>query len=223
MELAEQDVRELRNGDTFHSEPVHQIKGQAVSEQTSATRKACFHCGAAHAPTQCHFRDAECHHCGKKGHIWKVCRSRNRSARPSGQGKPVHRTQEDNPDQAQAYTLYSIRDPAAKPLQTTVTVEDREILMEVDTGASVTVISKATLDSIWGAQQSPPLQPTDVKLRTYTGAEIPVAGGLEVKVQYEGQEEKLPLIVTAGNGPSLIGRDWLTKLTLDWKNIVSTN
>ena len=69
--------------------------------------------------------------------------------------------------------------------------------MEVDTAASVTVISEATLDSIWGTQPSPPLQAMDVKLCTYTGAEIPVAGGLEDKVWYQGQEENLPLIVTA--------------------------
>ena len=30
-----------------------------------------------------------------------------------------------------------------------------------------------------------------------------MVGGLEVKERYQGQEENLPLIVTAGNGPNL--------------------
>ena len=36
------------------------------------------------------------------------------------------------------------------------------------------------------------------------------------------QEEQLPLVVVAGEGPSLLGRDWLSKLKLDWKTIFST-
>ena len=48
--------------------------------------------------------------------------------------------------------------------------------MEVDTGASVTIISEAMLGSIWGTQPSPPLQPMDVKLCTYMGAELNPCG-----------------------------------------------
>ena len=149
--------------DTHHSEPVHQVRGQSVLVQTSAKGPLfSLRCGAAHDPTKCRFQDTECHNCGKKGHIWKVCRSKTKSAQHFGQSKPVHRTQENTPDQAQEYTLYPIWDPAVMPLQTVVIVEDREVLMEVDKGASVTVISEATLGSFWGTQPSPSLQPTDV-------------------------------------------------------------
>ena len=90
--------------------------------------------------------------------------------------------------------------------------------MEVDTGASVTVISEAMLGSIWPTQPAPPLHPTDVKLRTYTGEAIPVMRRLLVKVRYQGQEEQLPLSVVVGDGSSLLGRDWLAKLKLEWKH-----
>lgn len=44
-------------------------------------------------------------------------------------------------------------------------------------------------------------------------------GALEVEVrQGDQQQRRLPLLVTKGNGPSLLGRDWLTELRLDWKN-----
>ena len=33
---------------------------------------------------------------------------------------------------------------------------------------------------------------------------------------YEGQQVKVPLLVVKGEGPSLFGRDWLTKIHLDW-------
>ena len=37
-------------------------------------------------------------------------------------------------------------------------------------------------------------------------------GQAEVEVCYEEQQVKVPLLVVKGEGPSLLGRDWLTKL-----------
>ena len=39
-------------------------------------KKSCYHCGDKHSPADCKFRAAECHKCGKKGHIAHVCRSK---------------------------------------------------------------------------------------------------------------------------------------------------
>ena len=36
----------------------------------------CHRCGGKHAPSVCTFKDAECHNCGKKGHIARVCCSK---------------------------------------------------------------------------------------------------------------------------------------------------
>lgn len=135
----------------------------------------------------------------------------------------MHRTQEDTLTETQEYMLYPLQDRTTQPLQATVKVEDQDLIMEVDTGASVTVVSEAMMGSIWGTQPAPRLQPTDVRLRTYTSEEIPVGGRVSVKVRYQGQEEELPLVVFAGDGPSLLGRDWLAKLKLDWQTIFSTH
>ena len=50
-----------------------------------------------------------------------------------------------------------------------------------------------------------------------------VAGAMTVQAQYDEQCSTLPLLVVAGNGPSLLGRDWLQSgLQLDWKRISLT-
>ena len=40
-----------------------------------------------------------------------------------------------------------------------------------------------------------------------------------MQVEHNDQSLSLPLIVTMGDGPTLLGRDWLLLLRLDWHNI----
>ena len=46
-----------------------------------------------------------------------------------------------------------------------------------------------------------------------------VTATLNVKVQYEDQFNKLALVVTAGNGPSVLGRNWLNHINLNQKKL----
>ena len=71
------------------------------------------------------------------------------------------------------------------------------------------------LDRVWG-DTPPPLATSAAKLHTYTGEEIPV---LEVEVSHASQRKKLSLIVTRGDGPSLLGRNWLAELQIDWRGV----
>ncbi len=115
--------------------------------------------------------------------------------------------------------LFPVTDQQAERLRTTVTVNNKELVMEVDTGASVSVVSKATYQKLRGEGAVQELHPPRVKLQTYTGQGIAVVGSTTVNVQMSGQVKPLPLTVVGGSGPSLLGRDWLAKLPLDWKTI----
>jgi hypothetical protein len=42
---------------------------------------------------------------------------------------------------------------------------------------------------------------------------------LHADVAYGSQRAALPLLVIAGDGPSLLGWDWLMELRLDWQSI----
>lgn len=74
---------------------------------------------------------------------------------------------------------------------------------------------------MWAGDSAPVVQPSTVKLQTYTGEEIGVVGSITVTAQGNGLETRLPLLVVEGNGPSLLPHDWLPRLHLDWKKILA--
>ena len=93
----------------------------------------------------------------------------------------------------------------------------------VDTGASVSLISQVAFDKLQSSVTLLPLKTEQIKLCTYTGEEIKVLGSTSVTVQSGEHSATLPLLVVKGNGPNLIGRNWLTELKLDWKVVHSIN
>ena len=40
-----------------------------------------------------------------------------------------------------------------------------------------------------------------------------------VVVRHHGQEKKLPLLIVPGDGASLLGRDWMGKFWVDWREV----
>ncbi|VDH98121.1 Hypothetical predicted protein [Mytilus galloprovincialis] len=115
------------------------------------------------------------------------------------------------------YTMYQLGDTKRKPYLVSVKLNNTEINMEIDTGASVSVISQETCKQVFGSDNS--LEKSPCSLRTYTGEKIDVLGKRNVTVIYNSQSVDLPITVVKGTGPSLMGRDWLHKLQLNWKSI----
>ncbi len=89
----------------------------------------------------------------------------------------------------------------------------------MDTGAYVSVISDRTYQQTWATDRRPKLEPTEASLRTYTGQQVKVLGAIFVSCSYRDQHKRLRLLVVTGNGPTLLGRDWLGELRLDWKEL----
>ena len=44
-------------------------------------------------------------------------------------------------------------------------------------------------------------------------------GSIDVAVEYQEQTARLPLVIVEGNGPTLLGRNWLKHIRLDWQGI----
>ena len=49
-------------------------------------------------------------------------------------------------------------------------------------------------------------------LRTYSGERLNIHGEIKVDVQFRDNQARLNLLVVVGNGPSLMGRDWISVL-----------
>ena len=67
------------------------------------------------------------------------------------------------------------------------------------------------------------LKEADVALRTYTAEKMSVLGQCQVNVKVNGQKKQLVLTIVEGGGPSLLGRDWLKHLQLDWQQIAKVD
>ena len=119
------------------------------------------------------------------------------------------------------YNVFGVgTDKEADPYLVTVTVDGAILQMEIDTGSALTLISQATFSKLWPEGQSPRLEGTTVRLKTYSGEELEVLGRVVVRVRCGGQVvEDMGLVVVGGGGPSLLGRDWLGRLRLDWREV----
>ena len=101
------------------------------------------------------------------------------------------------------------------PIQVTLQVAQKPLEMEVDTGATVSLISEATKEKYFPEMK---LQTCKLVLKTYTNEPMPVLGQLHVDVCYQGQSAPLVLYV---NGPTLMGRNWLKHIRLNRHQIAT--
>ena len=155
--------------------------------------------------------------CKKKGHLAKMCRQKGRE-----KSEQTHVVLDQQPvEDDKEYTMFHVHSGSTMPYRADVKVNGNSLSMEIDAGVSVSIVSKQTFETVREGTTSLVLKESAVKLQTYTGEVIGVCGSTMVPVEHNGQTVILPPIVTVGNGPSLLGRDWLSVLRLDWRSIFS--
>ena len=212
-----------------------------------ASHKACGRCGrTSHDPKDCYYRNATCYNCGKRGHIAEVCRSGKiprprQAASPRARPSPKNMREARKPQYGTKYVaaakddhdelsvedndqeflpLHAVGGSTTPPYKVPLVINDVVHTMELDTGASVTLMSETECHKLFPEAT---LRESSVLLRTYSGDRLPVVGEMDVRVQYGQQIQDLVLTVVTGNGPSLLGRNWLAHIVLDWREIRAVN
>ena len=171
----------------------------------------------------------KCHNCGKTGHISNVCQSPTTMSQKS-KGRPAKGLDSVNMEESSPlekltpeesnnlFMIYSFSS-RSDPIKLAVEVNGHKLDMELDTGASVTVISEDTFNS--GLSSSVQLRPSNASLTSYSGHLLEVLGSANDKDKYQTQTVTLPIFVIKGKGVSLFGRNWLQRNKLDWQIIKS--
>ena len=232
MEAADEGTKKLHDG-VSSSTTVNHAGPPPQSRIPNQLAKPCYHCGNfGHTATACRFCESTCNKCHKKGHIARACQS----------GSKRDKHQQADQSQTQKYTAnrrkfkgtskntYTIREPdsgdefpllrvggkSVCPIMVELRLNGVKTQMELDTGATVSIISTQTKDKLFPQDK---LTDSSLILTTYSGEQLVVAGLMFVNVKYGKQQHQLPVYVVKGNGPSLMGRDWFQKIRLNWKQL----
>jgi len=102
-------------------------------------------------------------------------------------------------------------------------INGTNVAMELDTGASVSLMSAKQFRKL-GFDKVLQLKDSDIVLSTITGEELKVVGECSVRVGYQDQcHDNMLLYVVESEGPPLLGRDWLSKIQVDFSAIKSVS
>ena len=231
IEMASQNVKDLKDKNPKAQGEVTQThSGQEDVHAVSGSKKqqlTCFRCGkAGHMASSCRVsRLVVRHRCKKRGHIQKACRNQSsvpKSGPKSKVTRPVRRVAEEEEEEDTLLCHVRLQGThKAPPTVVKLRVNNCTISMELDTGASVSIMSEHTFQGLWPGRS---LLSTDLKLRSYSKEPIVVLGCCYVNIGYKGQTaNNVLLVVVEGSGPSLLGRNWLSRIQLDWKLIHSVH
>ena len=146
-EIAQYETKTLKGGMRHHASKQATETTFAVNKPATAGRrksrdtllsKTCYRCNeSGHKTSNCKFKNHTCHYCKSRGHLIKACRKKGAhdrvSAPTGGKAKPTYEILEEE---------MSVNGSVSRKdgVKITVNVADVNFQMELDTGATVTVI-----------------------------------------------------------------------------------
>ena len=142
MEAAAKDTLQMTvqpPSTTVGSDEVHQMETRQTTRKQGAVGRAYYRCGSpTHLAPACRHLETVCKSCGKKGHLANVCRSKSWKPQSTQQAKYINEFENVEPDD-QA-TVLTIANPRTLPIKARLTLAGEEVAVEVDTGASVSLM-----------------------------------------------------------------------------------
>ncbi|XP_033103603.1 uncharacterized protein K02A2.6-like [Anneissia japonica] len=239
---ADANVKDINIGGTTsvnkvqHTQSRYNNRKVSNNNSTSSDRPTptCYLCLGPHLAPDCKHKEVMCHGCGKRGHLRKACKNPKQkkdgkkgkvnnyvtdTAAPQGQQQ--HQAQYEHDE-----VLFNIESKGSvAPITVQVKLNGVPLTMEVDTGASISIMSETHYNNLWKGNK-PPLAKSHTVRRTYTNGNVDIVGTTNVSVSYKNFVHELQLLVVKGSGPAMFGRNCLEYIKLDWqelKNITVDN
>lgn len=210
-----------------------------ANTQVTQVNDMCGSCGGRdHLANDCKFKNYVCSKCGMMGHLRRVCwneqpagsaangsrrgqRGRGRGWRGRGRNAAVHycddsqdtwANQQASEEEPNEEPVMQMSLSHYKPVSMCLNVQNRDLLMEIDTGSALSCISKQTYDTMFS---DIPLLNCDLSLVLYDGTKVRPIGYCEVKVTYHNLTKVLDLYVINNGCTTLLGRQWLAEMHID--------
>ncbi|KFD66198.1 hypothetical protein M514_21485 [Trichuris suis] len=210
----EEDVQreDAKNSEAaMDAKACHAVKAHVPIRQVNGTVRKCGRCGKGdHGKDDCPFTPFKCFNCGRIGHLTRMCRRK--------QPDVPDKRQQDAPTRAQrhqkkvrqvqgieSHILQAYHLGASSPFTVEVLIAGHQTVMELDTGASVTIADSV----LWERMGCPALSPPTVQLRSFTGHVIPLKGEAIVTVECGGQLKHLPIRIADQPVANVMRRDWI--------------
>ena len=181
-------------------------------QQTGDHKNRCFRCGLTnHTPGSCKYKDSECFKCHRTGHLQSECRNEKPPPKRMTGKRHVHHTNLDSEavvsdDSADEFlgSIFNLEESqkqgsrksglSAPAVKVPVLIEDVNFQMEVDTGASVSILNYSDYERHFKYLA---LRPVEKSFHAYAGIPLDVAGQILVDVVHNGQQATLPAISRA--------------------------
>ena len=198
---------------------------QQHSSSKNKPKSPCTGCGGNHWKNDCPFKDKECYKCKMIGHIQKMCRTPKKFSSKTNVNytNPTNITTNESGCDSYDY-LFNVTGQRSPPITLNLLLINNNVEFEVDTGATKTIISRYTYETVW-KKSRPKLLKSTVHLKVYGGSSLRVAGEINVNVQLPAANTKCKhnIVVTEDCGPSLLCRDLLQALQITEVKLSSIN
>ena len=242
-ETASKDVKAMASG-TVHYVPSTQSGSKKIQLSSSSKVQSnnskgkaqnlpdspCLGCGMLHWKRDCPYKNAKCYGCKQKGHIRKMCNAKSNSKPPrKPQSKNSNNSSNVNfancdkvPTECDVDPIYefvfSVRENVSDdPIVVDVTLNSVRVPMEMDTGATCSLIPRSRYEQLWPeASTRPFLDASNTVVKAYGGTPLKVVGEINVAARLDSGSsvESTRVVVVDGKGPCLMGRVLMRRLGL---------
>ena len=200
--------------------------GSRPRQDVSASKQnvTCRHCGSTnHNFYKCKYKTYKCDSCGEVGHLKKICKNKIKNKHENHYVEENIEEKDDDVDENNYVSLYNMnkkeKNLIIPAIKIKVKVEKIEILMEVDSGAGLSVMPYDLYLKYFSHIE---IQKCSRVLRAYNNNVILPLGEIDVKIQFKSclVNSKI-IVIDQKNKLPLLGRDLMVKLGLYIHVIIS--